>query len=53
MIFFNGSSITHKDDYFAYLKLYLNWMKNTKVEILEFGLCWPLSVEFISETIRD
>jgi len=24
-----------------------------KVQILEFGYCWPFSVEFISETIRD
>jgi len=28
-------------------------MKYNKVQILEFGFCWPLSVEFISETVRD
>jgi hypothetical protein len=28
-------------------------MKNKKVQILEFGFCWPLSVEFISVTVRE
>jgi len=32
-------------------KLHSNWMENKKVIILEFGFSWPLSVEFISETI--
>jgi hypothetical protein len=43
-----GPSITHKDDHFA-----KNWMKNKKVQILEFGICWPLSVQFIFNTVRD
>jgi hypothetical protein len=28
-------------------------MKNEKVQILEFIFCWSLTIEFISETIRD
>jgi len=28
-------------------------MSNKKVKILEFGFCWHLSLEFISETITD
>jgi hypothetical protein len=29
-------------------------MKNEKkLQILQFGFCWPILVEFISETIRD
>ena len=27
-----------------------NWLKNEKVQILEFGTWWPVLVEFISET---
>lgn len=27
-------------------------MKNKKVQIMEFGTCWPLSVEFNSESVR-
>jgi hypothetical protein len=27
-------------------------MKNKKVQILEFGFCWSLSMEFISKTAR-
>ena len=34
-------------------KMHLNWKKNKKVQILEFGFCWLLSVEFISEIVRD
>ena len=28
-------------------------MKNKKVQIMEFGTCWPLSVEFNSESVRQ
>ena len=31
----------------------INWIENENVQILEFNIFWPLSVEFISETIRD
>ena len=35
-------SITHEDDHFA-----KNCIK------INFDTCWPLSVDFISETIKD
>jgi hypothetical protein len=33
--------------------LHENWKKNKKVQILEFGICWPLSVELISENVGN
>lgn len=31
----------------------INWIENENVQILEFSIFWPHSVEIISETIRD
>jgi hypothetical protein len=31
----------------------INWIENENVQILEFNIFWPFSVEFISKTIRD
>ena len=28
-------------------------MKNKEIKILEFGTCWPILFENISETVRD
>jgi hypothetical protein len=34
-------------------KIAKNWMKNKNGKISVFVFCWPLSIEFISETNRD
>ena len=47
---FYGPSIIHKDDHFAKSELILY----EKQESSNFGIrCWPLSVDFISLTVRD
>ena len=50
--FFINSSFFCIDSKVTHLKNALNWMKNKKVQILEFGFCWSLSMEFISKTAR-
>lgn len=51
-VFTHNLSDTYIQDQHLRKNCFTIWMKN-KVQILEFDTFWLISVEFISETIRD